>query len=85
MIHPIKSLRARYQGLQFKYFEKTKYAKSLRKFKDIHKGETCFIIGNGPSLKVEDLTRLHKLGVPTFAFNRIFCIFDEMDHKKTFS
>lgn len=27
-------------------------------FKDIHKGERCFIIGNGPSLKTQDLTRL---------------------------
>lgn len=27
-------------------------------FKGIHKGERCFIIGNGPSLKTQDLTKL---------------------------
>lgn len=30
----------------------------LRQFKDIYKGERCFIIGNGPSLKMHDLTKL---------------------------
>lgn len=28
------------------------------KFKDIHKGERCFILGNGPSLKEQDLSCL---------------------------
>jgi hypothetical protein len=28
------------------------------KYKDIHKGERCFIIGNGPSLKQQDLSLL---------------------------
>ena len=27
-------------------------------FKDVHKGQRCFIIGNGPSLKEQDLTKL---------------------------
>lgn len=29
-----------------------------RKFKDIHKNQRCFILGNGPSLKEEDLSLL---------------------------
>lgn len=29
-----------------------------KKFKDIHKGERCFIVGNGPSLKKLDLSKL---------------------------
>lgn len=48
---------------------------SLRKYKDRHKGKACVVIGNGPSLRVEDLTRLHELGIPTFACNRIHLIF----------
>ena len=29
------------------------------RFKDIHKGERCFILGSGPSIARQDLTRLH--------------------------
>lgn len=52
---------------------------SIKKFKDIHKGEACFVIGNGPSMTVADLDMMHKLGVKTFACNRIFKIFSETD------
>lgn len=31
---------------------------SLEKFKDIHKGERCFIVATGPSLTVEDVNKL---------------------------
>ena len=30
----------------------------LAELKDIHRGQRCFIIGNGPSLKQTDMTRL---------------------------
>ncbi len=84
MIHPIKSIVARNQTRMFKNYEKCKYGKQLKKFKDTHIGETCFIIGNGPSLKINDLTELHKLNIPSFAFNRIFCIFDETPWRPTY-
>ena len=57
--------------------------KALRKYKDIHKGETCVIIGNGPSL---DITPLDKFQYKTFGSNMIYrkpfypdyyCIIDE--------
>ena len=50
---------------------------SIKKFKNIHKGETCFIVGNGPSMKVEDLDRIHQLGIKSFACNKIYKIFPE--------
>lgn len=83
-MHPIKSIIARNQNYAYKHFASSKYGKKLKQFKDTHKGETCFVIGNGPSLKVEDLTRLYELGIPTFAFNRIFCIFDETPWRPTY-
>ena len=30
------------------------------KYKDIHRGQRCFIVGNGPSLKGQDLSKLKK-------------------------
>ncbi len=55
--------------------------KSL-KLKDRHKGERCFVIGNGPSLTAGDLELLK--GEVTFAANRIFKIFDETDWRPTY-
>jgi hypothetical protein len=54
-----------------------KYAKQLRKFKDIHAGEDCFIIGNGPSLNKMDLSPLKDYY--TFGLNKIYMIFDKVD------
>ena len=51
--------------------------RKLRKYKDIHKGEPCVVIGNGPSLKIEDLTRLHELGIRTFGCNRVTLAFPQ--------
>lgn len=48
----------------------------LDKYKDVHLGERCFIIGNGPSLKVTDLSRLR--GEYTFGMNRIYLLFPEL-------
>lgn len=83
-MHPIKSIIARNQTRIYNNFDKSSYGKKLKQFKDIHKGEICFIIGNGPSLKIEDLTKLNKLNIPTFAFNRVFCAFDETPWRPTY-
>lgn len=49
----------------------------IKKFKNIHNGQACFVIGNGPSMTVADLDMMHKLGIKTFACNRIYKIFPE--------
>lgn len=49
--------------------------KQIKKFKNIHAGKRCFIIGNGPSLRGSDLDKLK--GEITFAANRIDPIFEE--------
>jgi len=46
-----------YNKLSNIQFQNTEGIK-LKKFKDIHKGERCFIIGNGPSINQQDLTKL---------------------------
>lgn len=50
------------------------YWKTIR---GIHLGKPGFIIGNGPSLKMDDLTKLHELGVISIASNKIFYAFNE--------
>lgn len=57
-------------------------ALKLRSFEGMHAGEECFVIGNGPSLRVEDLDALD--GKCTFAANRIFNIFEKTAWRPTF-
>lgn len=49
----------------------------LLKFKNIHRGQGCFIIGNGPSLNKMDLSPLKKYH--TFGLNKIYLLFNKMD------
>ena len=51
----------------------------LKKFKEIHKGKRCFIIGNGPSLRIEDLNKIDQNGDISFGMNRIFLLYDKTD------
>ena len=47
----------------------------LAALKDIHKGKRCFIIGNGPSLKNTDISKLRN--EYTFGMNRVYVAFPE--------
>lgn len=49
--------------------------RQLATYKDKHLGERCFIIGNGPSLKETDVSRLE--GEYTFGMNRIYLAFPQ--------
>lgn len=58
---------------------------SIRKLaylKDLHRGERAFILGNGPSLKETDLTRLENEF--TFGMNRIYLIFKQLGFPTTY-
>jgi len=56
--------------------------RELRQYKDKHKGERCFILGNGPSLKRTDLSLLRN--EITFGLNRIYLLFDELGFRTTY-
>jgi hypothetical protein len=56
--------------------------KNIKALKNIHHGQRCFIIGNGPSLKTEDLDKLKN--EITFAFNRIYYIFNQTEWRPTY-
>jgi hypothetical protein len=56
--------------------------KRLSEFQSIHRGKRCFIIGNGPSLKQTDLTRLR--GEYSFGMNRIYLHFPESGFTTTY-
>lgn len=60
------------------------YREKLRALKDHKIGESCFIIGNGPSLKAEDLEKVNELGFDSFASNRVYKIFNATRWRPTY-
>ncbi len=67
---------------KIRLFPLSQNAHTLKNFRYKHLNERCFIIGNGPSLKAEDLNKLKN--EITFAFNRIYYIFDKTDWRPTY-
>lgn len=56
--------------------------KSIESLKNIHKGKRCFIIGTGPSLKIEDVEKLKN--EITFGVNRIFRMNENTEWRPTY-
>lgn len=56
--------------------------RKLPALRDSHKGERCFIIGNGPSLNRTDLKKLKNEF--TFGLNRIFMMFPELGFQTSY-
>ncbi len=54
----------------------------LKRYENKYQGERCFIIGNGPSLRNTDLTKLKN--EYTFGMNRIYMAFPEMGFPTSF-
>lgn len=84
-MNPIESIKSRFiRPWVQKHFEQTFDGKKLKKYHNKHKGERCFIVANGPSLRSEDLELLHSKGEVTFAMNRIFKIFPQTNWRPTY-
>ena len=54
----------------------------LERTRGRHAGETCVIIGNGPSLNETPLELLQ--GIPTFGLNRIYLMYDKLGFETTY-
>ena len=60
----------KYHLVKAEFFFDFENKHKIKEFKNRHLGEKCFIIGNGPSLKVEDLDKLQNQ--ITFSCNMIY-------------
>lgn len=58
------------------------YVKNLSRFHNIHKGERCFIVGTGPSLRMEDVDMLKD--EYTFAVNSCLTMYDKTEWRGTY-
>ena len=53
------------------------YHPELAQYKDIHNGKRIWLIGNGPSMTIDDLEKLHESHEICIACNRIYKIYDK--------
>lgn len=60
------------------------YNKEVEQLRNSEQGKRCFIIGNGPSLRIEDLELLYEMGEVTFAVNGIVKIFNRTKWRPTY-
>ena len=61
-----------------------KNERRLLKFRNKYQGKRCFILGNGPSLRIADLDKLHENGDICFACNKIYKVFEHTVWRPTF-
>lgn len=54
----------------------------LKRFRGLHSGKRCFVMGNGPSLNKMDLNKLD--GEIVFGCNSVFLLFDKIKWRPTF-
>ena len=57
--------------------------RKLAAFKNIHKGKIGFLIGNGPSVRVQDLEKLKNR--VTFCCNRFYMAYETMEFRPTYT
>ncbi len=58
------------------------YTKKVKRFCDLYKNKRCFIVGNGPSLRINDLEKLND--EVTFASNAIYALYKLTDWRPTY-
>lgn len=62
-----------------KRYDGSIFPEKVRKLKGIHDGERCFIVGNGPSLNLEQLEALNREKNICFGMNHVYDLFDKTE------
>ena len=65
-----------------RHFSKQYDFKSIRKYKNIHNGELCFVVGTAPSLQMADLELIKNY--TAFSCNSIVLAFDKTDWRPSY-
>ncbi len=58
-------------------------SKRLSLLKNVYRNKRCFIVGNGPSLKISDLDKIRENGDLAIASNKIYLAFEETEWRPT--
>lgn len=79
----LRNLKVKIKGfLQWSGLYRNENGKRLASFRGKHRGERCFLIGNGPSLTLQDLEAIKD--EVTFSCNLIYRVFDRTSWRPTY-
>jgi len=78
---PLRQMRRR---LAIKGSPVTKNDRKLCELEGRHKDKMCVVVGNGPSLTMGDLDKIHEKNVISFAFNKIYLAFRETQFRPSY-
>lgn len=83
-LHKVLKWYAYNSGISFykKLYKERNYDQLFATLKDSKKGKRCFIIGNGPSLRPEDLDRIK--GEDSFGVNEIHRVYSKTEWRPTY-
>jgi len=85
ILKSINWTRGYWNRIAFKLSGKTQNNRQeLETLRNKYSGKRCFIICNGPSLKADDLTKIHENGDISFAANKIDKIFSKTPWRPTY-
>lgn len=79
LVYPYKSYMIKKEYNTYIHSEEPK---KIQQFRDRNIGKRCFVIGSGPSLRIDDINRLQN--EITMAANRIYDIFEQTDWRPTY-
>ena len=65
-------------------YKQLRYKNRIKSFHNIYEGKRCFVIGNGPSLTVEDLEMIRSNNDISFASNLVFKCFEDTEWRPDF-
>ncbi len=77
-----KSSNTIHQYLSRRGIPITQNERRITALKNVHKGRRAFIVGMGPSLRIEDLDQL--AGEISFACNKVYLAFDQTNWRPTY-
>ena len=69
-------------GMYGHFVNWSSYTEKVKRFHNQYEGKRCFVVGNGPSLKVSDLDRLKD--EITFGCNSIYAVYESTIWRPTF-
>ena len=71
-------------GISYRLWHKKNAASLsvLSRYKNLYEGESCFIVGTGPSLRLEDIEKLN--GCITFGVNTLYKLYDKTDWRASY-
>jgi len=61
------------------------WQKNITSYKNKHSGKKCILIGNGPSVRFEDLKLINEIDCVTFVFNRFHKVYEKLDFRPNYT